>query len=112
MTGVQLVDRQGRRLSITTESYGEGTGWGEFALVPWLNGRTELYSVFPLAELTMNPDTGEPVGDARIQTPPYASLPPVSMAGATPSVLVPAAQLDQLREAAQRREAKRRSTSN
>jgi hypothetical protein len=91
LTGVQLVDRQGRRLSITRNPYGEATGWGEFALVPWRNGRTSHFNVFPLPERRADPDTGEPIGDARMQTPPYASLPPVTLAGVTPSILQPAA---------------------
>jgi hypothetical protein len=91
LTGVQLVDRQGRRLSITRNPYGEGTGWGEFALVPWRNGRTPLFNVFPLPERRADPGTGDPIGDARMQTPPYASLPPVTLAGVTPSILQRAA---------------------
>lgn len=90
LTGVQLVDRQGRRLTVTQDPYNEGTGWGEFIHVPWLNGRTELYSVFPLPEQTLDTDTLAPVGDPRLQSPPFASLPPVTLAGVTPSVLVPA----------------------
>ena len=89
LTGVQLVDRQGRRLKVTQDPYNEGTGWGEFIHVPWLNGRTELYSVFPLPEQTLDTDTLAPVGDPRLQSPPFASLPPVTLAGVTPSVLVP-----------------------
>ncbi len=89
LTGVQLVDRQGRRLKVTQDPYNEGTGWGEFVHVPWLNGRTELYSVFPLPEQTLDTDTLVPVGDPRLQSPPFASLPPVTLAGVTPSVLTP-----------------------
>jgi hypothetical protein len=87
LIGVQLVDRQGRRLSVTEEPYGEEGGWGEFVHQPWQSGRTRLYNVFPLPEQTLDPDTQDPVGDPRLQAPPFASLPPVSVAGVRPSVL-------------------------
>jgi hypothetical protein len=87
LIGVQLVDRQGRRLSVTEEPYGEEGGWGEFVHQPWQNGRTPLYNVFPLPEQTVDPDTMKPVGDPRLQVPPFASLPPVTVAGVRPSVL-------------------------
>ena len=54
-----------------------------------MNGRTPLFSVFPMPEQSTDPNTLEPVGDARLQTPPFASLPPVTLAGVRPSVLVP-----------------------
>jgi hypothetical protein len=89
LTGVQLVDRQGRRLALTQDPYNEGTGWGEFVHAPWLNGRTQLFSVFPLPEQTLDPDTLEPVGNPRLQAPPFASLPPVTFAGIRPTVVAP-----------------------
>ncbi|UUZ59769.1 hypothetical protein [Nocardioides sp. B-3] len=46
LVGVQLVDDEGRRLKIDPDyAYIDN---GERVLAPWLNGRTELYSVFPL----------------------------------------------------------------
>lgn len=104
LTGVQLVDRQGRRLAVTTDPYHEGTGWGEFAQVPWVNGRTKLYNVFPLAEQTWDPSTAEPVGDPRLMAPPFASLPPVTLAGVQPSVLLTPAQAAAQRAAAEKAE--------
>ncbi len=97
LTGVQLVDRQGRRLAVTEDPYGEEGGWGEFVHAPWLNGRTQLYSVFPLPEQTVDQDTGDPVGDPRLQAPPFASLPAVTLPGVQPSVLLSPAQVEQQR---------------
>ena len=90
LIGVQLVDRQGRRLAVTENPYGEEGGWGEFVHQPWQNGAAKLFSVFPLPEQTLDPDTQDPVGDPRLQAPPFASLPPVSVAGVRPSVLAAA----------------------
>lgn len=108
LTGVQLVDRQGRRLSLTQDPYNEGSGWGEFVHAPWLNGRTQLYSVFPLPEQTLDPDTQDPVGDPRLQAPPFASLPPVTASGVQPSVLLSPAQVEQQRAKAAQKAAQAR----
>jgi len=89
LVGVQLVDQEGRRLSISPTQYDE-LGTLSKALTPWMNGRTKLYSVFPMPAQAADPDTGEAVGEPRMQTPPFASLPPVTLAGVRPSVLVPA----------------------
>ncbi|WP_155918659.1 hypothetical protein [Marmoricola sp. URHB0036] len=107
LTGVQLIDRQGRRLSVTRDPYGEGTGWGEFRQSPWLNGRIELYSVFPLPEQKLDPSTGEPTGEARIQVPPFAALSPVTLADAHPSVLMSPGQLEARLKAAAAQATKR-----
>jgi hypothetical protein len=53
-----------------------------------MNGRTDLFSVLPPGQQTVDPETGEPVGTPAVQPPPFNSLPPVTMAGSTPSVLV------------------------
>ena len=89
LTGVQLVDSSGNPLRLTNDPYNEGTGWGDFVLVPWLNGKTEQFNVFPLAEQRVDSSTQEPVGVPTLQSPPFASLPPVSLAGVTPSKFVP-----------------------
>lgn len=94
LTGVQLVDQNGRRLPVTGATYDEVTGT-DLLTQPWMNGRTELFSVFPLLEQTSDPETGEMLGEPRLQTPPFASLPPVKVEGATPSVLVPPAPVKQ-----------------
>ena len=103
LTGVQLVDQDGRRLPVAATSFDDGTG-AETILAPWLNGRTKVYSAFPLPEQTTDPSTGEPLGEPRLQTPPFASLPPVtppaSPAGVRPSVVVPADTLARLQGAA------------
>jgi hypothetical protein len=88
LVGVQLVDQDGRRLMVEPKAYDEEFGW-ETPMVPWMNGRVDLFSVFPLGKQEVDPQTGEPVGTPAIQPPPFSSLPPVTMAGSTPSVLVP-----------------------
>ncbi len=87
LVGVQLVDQDGRRLSVAKQ---QDADYPPKVLTPWMNGRTSLFSVFPMPEQSTDPSTLEPVGDARLQTPPFASLPPVTLAGVRPSVLVPA----------------------
>lgn len=107
LVGVQLVDETGRRLSLES-IHDDDTVFSGTRLTPWMNGRTELYSVFPLPEQTADPDTGKAVGEARLQTPPFASLPPVTLAGVRPSVLVPAptaAELAARKAAAEKRAA-------
>lgn len=99
LTGVQLVDQDGRRLPVATSSFDDSTG-GETLLSPWLNGRTKVYSTFPLPEQSTDPASGEPIGEARLQTPPFASLPPVTLAGVRPSVVVSATTLARLQAAA------------
>ncbi len=112
LVGVQLVDQLGRRLSVKAVQDDEMGGFSK-VLTPWLNGRTELYNVFPLPEQTADPDTGKPVGDPRMQTPPFASLPPVTLAGVRPSVVVPDASEAQkaaaAKKAAQEKKAKQRA---
>ena len=90
LTGIQLVDEDGARLMVEPDQYDDDSGV-ERLLTPWMNGRTELYSVFPLPEQPKDQQTGDPTGTAGLQPPPFASLPPVTLAGVTPSVLVPAA---------------------
>jgi hypothetical protein len=95
LVGVQLVDQDGRGLNLGPNPVDETTGMPQL-LVPWMNGRTNLFSVFPLPERPSDPDTGEALGPGRITSPPFASLPPVTLSGVRPSVLVPpqtAAQL-------------------
>ncbi len=104
LTGVQLVDEDGARLTIDPQQYDDMTGT-EKLLTPWMNGRTELYSVFPLPEQTRDPVTNEPTGETVMQPPPYASLPPVTLAGVTPSVLVVPAPVRQAPKAPLRRKA-------
>lgn len=87
LTGVQLVDQDGARLTLSADAYDASTDTQK-ALGAWMNGRTPLYSVFPLPESTTDPSTGEPTGAPLLQAPPYASLPPVSLDGVEPSVLV------------------------
>jgi hypothetical protein len=87
LTGVQLVDSSGHPMTLTNDPYDEGTGWGDLMLTPWLNGKTEQFNVFPLAEQRLDESTQEPVGIPAIQAPPFASLPPVSLAGVEPSTL-------------------------
>jgi hypothetical protein len=89
LTGVQLVDQDGRRLFVPQRHWDDLTEV-ETLLVPWRNGRTPLFSVFPLAEQRTDPRTGEPIGTARVQVPPFAQLPPVRMAGVEPSRVVTA----------------------
>ena len=99
LVGVQLVDQDGRRLMAERENYDEGTGHG-FLMSPWMNGRTELFSVFPLGQQPEDSETGKPVGTPTVLPPPFSSLPAVSMAGTTPSVLVPPAVVERQRVAA------------
>ncbi|MGZ4479225.1 MAG: hypothetical protein ACXVW2_11480 [Nocardioidaceae bacterium] len=89
LVGIQLVDQDGRRLMVESTSYDDSTG-DPAAMVPWMNGRTQLFSVFPLAQRAQDPNTGDPAGQPAIQSPPFNSLPPVTMAGTIPSRLVPA----------------------
>jgi hypothetical protein len=89
LTGIQLVDSSGHPLAVTDDPYDEDPGWGDFLLVPWLNGKSELFNVFPLAEQRVDPSTQQPVGVPALQSPPLASLPPVSLAGVAPSLLQP-----------------------
>jgi hypothetical protein len=88
LVGVQLVDQVGRRLPLEPSQYDDLSGVQK-NLTPWMNGRTPLFSVFPLPEQSTDPNTGEPVGEGRMQSPPFASLPPVGLEGVVPSVLVP-----------------------
>ncbi|MBO9520260.1 MAG: hypothetical protein J7518_01880 [Nocardioidaceae bacterium] len=85
LTGVQLFDSSGHPLTLTNDPYNEGDGWGDFLLVPWLNGKTEQFNVFPLAEQREDPSTQEPVGTPGLQAPPFANVPPVTLAGVTPT---------------------------
>lgn len=88
LTGIQLVDDNGARLTVARDMYDE-TAVAPKVLAPWMNGRTELYSVFPLPERAMDPETGAPVGEPSLQAPPFASLSPVTLEGVLPSVLLP-----------------------
>lgn len=99
LVGVQLVDQDGRRLPLEPSQYDDSTG-KQLLLQPWLNGRTELYSVFPLPEQATDESTGEPVGEPAMQPPPFASLPPVTLAGVQPSVLLPPTVVEAQRRAA------------
>ena len=101
LVGVQLVDQDGRRLTVEPGPVATTATQQQSVHTPWLNGRTELYSVFPLPE-QRRPDEygGQPTGSATMQTPPFASLPPVSLAGVQPSVLVPPATVEAQRQAA------------
>jgi hypothetical protein len=85
LVGVQLVDQDGRRLAVAGQ---DEMDYPQTILAPWMNGRTRLYSVFPMPEQAADPETMEPVGEARLQTPPFASLPPVTLSGVQPSELV------------------------
>lgn len=98
LTGVQLVDQDGRRLMVDRDQYDDQTG-NQLLLTPWLNGRTQLFSVFPLPEQKTDIDTSEPVGEAKMQVPPFASLPPVTLTGVQPSVLLTPAQVAAQKEA-------------
>ena len=102
LVGVQLVDQDGRRLTVERDQWDEATQQ-QFVHTPWLNGRTELYSVFPLPEAPTDEYDGQPTGSATMKTPPFASLPPVSLAGVQPSVLVPPATVEAQRQAALKR---------
>ncbi len=86
LVGVQLVDQDGRRLLVPDQGYDDLTEQVTL-LTPWRNGRTSLFSVYPMPEQATDPETGEPLGDARLQTPPFASLPPVTLEGVRPSTL-------------------------
>lgn len=87
LVGIQLVDQDGRRLPVASTRYDENTNT-ESSLAPWMNGRTQLFSVFPLPERTgSDSETGERQGPARLLAPPFASLSPVTLSGVTPSVL-------------------------
>jgi hypothetical protein len=99
LTGVQLVDQDGRRLMVERDPWDDATQQ-QYRLQPWLNGRTELYSVFPLPEQKIDETTGSPLGEPRLQTPPFASVPPVLLAGVQPSVLLTPAQVEAQRKAA------------
>jgi hypothetical protein len=90
LTGIQLVDSSGHPLTLANDPDHEGAGWGDVLLVPWLNGQAEQFNVFPLAEQRVDPSTREPVGTPSLPSPPLASLPPASLAGALPSTLAPA----------------------
>ena len=68
-----------------------------------MNGRTRLFNVFPMPEQATDPETMDPVGEARLQTPPFASLPPVTLPGVQPSVLVPPQTAAQKAAAARKR---------
>jgi hypothetical protein len=87
LVGVQLVDQDGRRLLVPDQAFDDMTEEATL-LLPWRNGRTSLFSVFPMPEQALDPATGEPTGEPRMQTPPFASLPPVTLEGVTPSELV------------------------
>ena len=88
LVGVQLVDQTGARLAVRKTQF-DDMGSFDTILTPWMNGRTKLYNVFPLPEQSADPDTGSAVGEPRLPAPPFASLPPVTLAGVQPSVLVP-----------------------
>ena len=58
LVGVQLVDENGRRLDVDGRAY----DWGSPRTVPWLNGRTEAWNVFPLSEQLTRPRNGRATG--------------------------------------------------
>ena len=58
LVGVQLVDENGRRLDVDGRAY----DWGSPRTVPWLNGRTEAWNVFPLSEQPTRPRNGRATG--------------------------------------------------
>ncbi|GEM_PF-1930131 len=87
LIGVQLVDEQGRRLTIDAGSTSPIEDGVEMGLVPWLNGSTELFSVFPLAHRQID-DSGNLTGPIQLPAPPYANVGAVNMEGVTPSLLV------------------------
>jgi hypothetical protein len=66
--------------------------------VPWVNGRTEAWNVFPLSEQPTRRRTGNSTREAMQQPPPYDVLPPVSLGGVTPSGPAPPDQVDSTRE--------------
>ena len=88
LIGVQLVDDEGRRLKVNQDALME---WemNERVLSPWLNGRTPLFSVFPLPEQARDYETGNVLGEPALQTPPFAVLPPVTLEGVTPTTTAP-----------------------
>lgn len=88
LVGVQLVDDEGRRLKVNQEALME---WelNERVLSPWLNGRTPLFSLFPLPEQARDHETGNVLGEPALQTPPFAVLPPVTLEGVTPTTTAP-----------------------
>ena len=67
-------------------------------LSPWLNGRTPLFSVFPLPEQARDDETGNLLGEPALQTPPFAVLPPVTLEGVTPTTTAPPATADEKAE--------------
>lgn len=99
LTGVQLVDQDGRRLTVERDPWDDATQQ-QFRLQPWLNGRTELYSVFPLPEQKVDEAAGTAAGEPRMPQPPFASVPPVTLDGVQPSVLLTPAQVEAQRKAA------------
>ncbi|RLV48897.1 hypothetical protein D9V37_09875 [Nocardioides mangrovicus] len=82
LTGVQLVDQDGRRLSVV----------GNHCQTFWTNGKKDVYSAFPVPSRAENPNTARCTGPTTVDFP-LASLPPVTLpatvaaavAGATPS---------------------------
>ncbi|HXH77921.1 hypothetical protein [Nocardioides sp.] len=84
LVGVQLVDESGRRLGADSWAF----EWGSPRTVPWMNGRTEAWNVFPLSEQPTRARNGRPTGDPSQPPAPYAVLPPVTLTGVTPSDLV------------------------
>ena len=84
LVGVQLVDQDGRRLPVGQDFFDEQTGTAS-SRSPWRNGRTPVFSTFPLPERVADPDTGEVEREPRLLPPPLASLPSVSLEGVTPT---------------------------
>ncbi|MBW8749814.1 MAG: hypothetical protein JF565_00100 [Propionibacteriales bacterium] len=85
LTGIQLLDRRGRPLVVDNGL--DVQEESSMRLLPWLNGRIGQLNVFPLPEQALDPSTGQAVDDGSMQLPPVNHLPPVSLAGVTPSVL-------------------------
>lgn len=108
LVGVQLVDQDGRRLPVAADGVDPVTGLSSF-LTPWTNGRTEVFSTFPLPERRTDPVTGKPLGEPRLQTPPYASLPAVTLDGVTPTRTLTAAERRVLARAEARAERQQRA---
>ncbi len=101
LVGVQLVDQDGRRLVVEASQYDDDTGV-QVDLTPWMNGRTTLFSVFPLAEQPLDQESLEPQGRPGLLPPPFASLPAVTLPGVTPSALVANTTVEQKRAVAKR----------
>ncbi len=87
LVGVQLLDDEGRRLSVSRRHSAEEAGGSVLRLLPWSGVAGAQYNVFPLVEQPLDPATGRVLAEPRLPAPPFTTIPEVEREDIQPSVL-------------------------